>query len=94
MKYEPDNFRNPIRKEEIEKLRSRIQIGDVLPVEVKKIDLSAESMAPQPTIVRCRVVGMHPHVVEVEDPKNGRRYTTTYIEMLLRERGAGHERIL
>ncbi len=34
MKYEPDNFRNPIRKEEIENLRSRIQIGDVLPRKV------------------------------------------------------------
>lgn len=85
-KYEPD-IRNPIRKEEIENLRSRIQIGDVLPMEVKKIDLSAESMIPQPKVVRCRVVGKYKHVVEVEEPKTGRKYTTTYIEMLLRERG-------
>ena len=80
-------IRNPITKEEIENLRKRIRIGDVLPVEIKKIDLSMESMAPQPKVVRCRVVGMHPHVVEVEEPKTGRRYTTTYIEMLLRDRG-------
>ncbi len=87
MKYEP-SIRNPIRKEEIENLRSRFQIGDVLPMEVKKIDLSAESMIPQPKVVRCRVVGKYKHVVEVEEPKTGRRYTTTYIEMLLRDRGA------
>lgn len=80
-------IRNPITKEEIENLRNRIRIGDVLPVEIKKIDLNMESMAPQPKVVRCRVVGMHPHVVEVEEPKTGRRYTTTYIEMLLRDRG-------
>ena len=87
MKYEPD-IRNPIRKEEIENLSSRIQIGDVLPVEIKKIDLSMESMTPQPKVVRCRVVGEYKHVVEVEEPKTGRRYTTTYIEMLLRDRVA------
>ena len=93
MKYEPE-IQNPITKEEIENLRNRIRIGDVLPVEIKKIDLNMESMAPQPKVVRCRVVGKYKNVVEVEEPKTGRRYTTTYTEMLLRDRGAGHERIL
>lgn len=86
-KYEP-NIRNQITKDEIENLRSRIQIGDVLTMEIEKIDLSMESMTPQPKVVRCRVVGKYKHVVEVEEPKTGRRYTTTYIEMLLRDRGA------
>ena len=85
-KYEP-NIRNPIRREEIEHIRSRIQIGDVLPVEIQKIDLSMESMVPQSKVVKCRVVGKYKHVVEVEEPKTGRKYTTTYIEMLLRDRG-------
>lgn len=38
MKYEPE-IQNPITKEEIENLRNRIRIGDVLPVEVNKIRL-------------------------------------------------------
>ena len=44
VKYESDNFRNPISKEEIERIRHRIRIGEVIPVEVNKIDWSTEFM--------------------------------------------------
>ena len=88
MKYEPE-IRNPITKEEIENLRNRIRIGDVLPVEVNKIDWSTESMVFRQQELRCRVVGKYKHVIEVENQKTGRRYTTTYIDLLMKDRRLG-----
>lgn len=88
MKYEPD-IRNPISKEEIERIRYRIKIGDVIPVEVNKIDWSIESMVFRQQELRCRVVGKYKHVIEVEDRKTGRRYTTTYVDLLIKDRRLG-----
>ena len=88
MKYEPE-IRNPITKEEIEHIRHRIKIGDVIPVEVNKIDWSTESMVFRQQELRCRVVGKHKHVIEVEDRKTGRRYTTTYVDLLMKDRRLG-----
>ena len=88
MKYEPE-IRNPIIKEEIENLRNRIRIGDVLPVEVNKIDWSTESMVFRQQELRCRVVGKYKHVIEVENQKTGRRYTITYVDMLMKDRRWG-----
>ena len=88
MKYEPE-IRNPISKEEIERIRHRIKIGDVIPVEVNKIDWSTESMVFRQQKVRCRVVGKYKHVIEVENQKTGRRYTTTYVDMLMKDRRLG-----
>ena len=85
MKYEPD-IRNPISREEIERIRRRLQIGDVIPVEIQKIDWSTESMVFRQQELRCRVIGKYKHVIEVEDQKTGRGYTTTYIDLLMRER--------
>ena len=89
MKYESDDFRNPIGKEEIERIRHRIKIGDVIPVEVNKIDWSTESMVFRQQELRCRVVGKYKHVIEVENQKTGRRYTTTYIDLLMKDRRLG-----
>lgn len=88
MKYEPE-IRNPITKEEIENLRNRIRIGDVLPVEVNKIDWSTESMVFRQQELRCRVVKKYKHVIEVEERKSGRRYTTTYVDLLMKDRRLG-----
>lgn len=88
MKYEPE-IRNPITKEKKENLRNRIQIGDVIPVEVQKIDWSTESMVFRQQEIRCRVAGKYKHVIEVEDQKTGRRYTTTYIDLLMKDRRLG-----
>ncbi|RHU85715.1 hypothetical protein DXC26_00590 [Clostridiaceae bacterium OM08-6BH] len=88
MKYEPE-IRNPIIKEEIENLRNRIRIGDVLPVEVNKIDWSTESMVFRQQELRCRVVKKYKHVIEVEERKSGRRYTTTYVDLLMKDRRLG-----
>ena len=88
MKYEPD-IRNPISKEEIEHIRRRLQIGEVIPVEVNKIDWSTESMVFRQQELRCRVVGKYKHVIEVENQKTGRRYTTTYIDLLMKDRRLG-----
>lgn len=88
MKYEPD-IRNPISKEEIEHIRRRLQIGEVIPVEVQKIDWSTESMVFRQQELRCRVVGKYKHVIEVENQKTGRRYTTTYIDLLMKDRRLG-----
>ncbi len=88
MKYEPD-IRNPISKEEIEHIRRRLQIGEVIPVEVQKIDWSTESMVFRQQEIRCRVAGKYKHVIEVEDQKTGRRYTTTYIDLLMKDRRLG-----
>lgn len=85
MKYEPE-IRNPISKEEIWRIRRRLQIGDVIPVEVNKIDWSTESMVFRQQEVRCRVVGKYKHVIEVENKKTGRRYTTTYVDLLMKDR--------
>lgn len=89
MKYESDDFRNPIGKEEIERIRHRIKIGDTIPVEVQKIDWSTESMVFRQQELRCRVVGKYKHVIEVENQKTGRRYTTTYIDLLMKDRRLG-----
>ena len=89
MKHESDDFRNPISKEEIERIRHRIKIGDVIPVEVNKIDWSTESMVFRQQELRCRVVGKYKHVIEVEDRKTGRRYTTTYVDLLIKDRRLG-----
>ena len=88
MKYEPD-IRNPISKEEIEHICRRIRIGDVIPVKVKKIDWSTESMVFRQQEIRCRVVRKYKHVIEVEDRKTGRRYKTTYIDLLMHDRRLG-----
>ena len=88
MKYEPD-IRNPISKEEIEHIRRRLQIGEVIPVEVQKIDWSTESMVFRQQEIRCRVAGKYKHVIEVEEQKTGRRYTTTYIDLLMKDRRLG-----
>lgn len=88
MKYEPE-IRNPISKEEIWRIRRRLQIGDVIPVEVNKIDWSTESMVFRQQELRCRVVGKYKHVIEVENQKTGRRYTTTYVDMLMKDRRLG-----
>ena len=88
MKYEPE-IRNPITKEEIENLRNRIRIGDVIPVEINRIDWSTESMIFRQQEVRCRVVKKYKHVIEVEDRKTGRRYTTTYVDLLIKDRRLG-----
>lgn len=88
MKYEPD-IRNPISKEEIEHIRRRLQIGEVIPVEVNKIDWSTESMVFRQQEIRCRVISKYKHVIEVEDQKTGRRYTTTYIDLLMKDRRLG-----
>ena len=88
MKYEPE-IQNPITKEEIENLRNRIRIGDVLPVEVNKIDWSTESMVFRQQELRCRVVGKYKYVIEVENQKAGRRYTTTYVDLLMKDRRLG-----
>lgn len=88
MKYEPE-IQNPITKEEIENLRNRIRIGDVLPVEVNKIDWSTESMVFRQQELRCRVVGKYKYVIEVENQKTGRRYTTTYVDLLMKDRRLG-----
>ena len=88
MKYEPE-IRNPITKEEIENLRNRIRIGDVLPVEVNKIDWSTESMVFRQQELRCRVVKKYKHVIEIEERKSGRRYTTTYVDLLMKDRRLG-----
>ena len=88
MKYEPE-IRNPITKEEIENLRNRIRIGDVLPVEVNKMDWSTESMVFRQQELRCRVVKKYKHVIEVEERKSGRRYTTTYVDLLMKDRRLG-----
>ena len=89
MKNEQDDFRNPISKEEIERIRHRIKIGDTIPVEVQKIDWSTESMVFRQQELRCRVVGKYKHVIEVEDRKTGRRYTTTYVDLLIKDRRLG-----
>lgn len=86
MKYETDNFRNPINKEEIERIRRRLQIGEVIQVEVQKIDWSTESMVFRQQELRCRVVKKYKHVIEVEERKSGRRYTTTYVDLLMKDR--------
>ena len=88
MKYEQD-IRNPIGKEEIERIRHRIKIGDVIPVEVNKIDWSTESMVFRKQELRCRVVKKYKHVIEVEERKSGRRYTTTYVDLLMKDRRLG-----
>ena len=88
MKYEPE-IRNPISKEEIERIRRRLQIGEVIPVEVQKIDWSTESMVFRQKELRCRVVKKYKHVIEVEERKSGRRYTTTYVDLLMRDRRLG-----
>ena len=88
MKYEPD-IRNPISKEEIQHIRRRLQVGDVIPVEVNKIDWSTESMVFRQQELRCRVVKKYKHVIEVEERKSGRRYTTTYVDLLMKERRLG-----
>lgn len=88
MKYEQE-IRNPISKEEIERIRRRLQIGEVIPVEVQKIDWSTESMVFRQQELRCRVVGKYKHVIEVEDRKTGRRYTTTYVDLLIKDRRLG-----
>ena len=88
MKYEQD-IRNPISKEEMERIRHRIKIGDTIPVEVNKIDWSTESMVFRQQGLRCRVVGKYKHVIEVEDRKTGRRYTTTYVDLLMKDRRLG-----
>ena len=88
MKYELD-IRNPISKEEIERIRRRLQIGEVIPVEVQKIDWSTESMVFRQQELRCRVIGKYKHVIEVEYQKTGRRYTTTYIDLLMKDRRLG-----
>ena len=85
MKYEPE-IRNPISKEEIERIRRRLQIGEVIPVEVQKIDWSTESMVFRQQELRCRVVKKYKHVIEVEERKSGRRYTTTYVDLLMKDR--------
>ena len=85
MKYEPD-IRNPISKEEIQHIRRRLQVGDVIPVEVNKIDWSTESMVFRQQELRCRVVKKDKHVIEVEERKSGRRYTTTYVDLLMKDR--------
>lgn len=85
MKYEPD-IRNPISKEEIQHIRRRLQVGDVIPVEVNKIDWSTESMVFRQQELRCRVVKKYKHVIEVEERKSGRRYTTTYVDLLMKDR--------
>ena len=89
MKNEQDDFRNPISKEEIERIRHRIKIGDVIPVEVNKIDWSTESMVFRQQELRCRVVKKYKHVIEVEERKSGRRYTTTYVDLLMKDRRLG-----
>lgn len=89
MKYETDNFRNPINKEEIERIRRRLQIGEVIQVEVQKIDWSTESMVFRQQELRCRVVKKYKHVIEVEERKSGRRYTTTYVDLLMKDRRLG-----
>ena len=88
MKYEQE-IRNPISKEEIERIRRRLQIGEVIQVEVKKIDWSTESMVFRHQELRCRVVKKYKHVIEVEDRKTGRRYTTTYVDLLIKDRRLG-----
>lgn len=88
MKYEPE-IRNPISKEEIERIRRRLQIGEVIPVEVQKIDWSTESMVFRQQELRCRVVKKYKHVIEVEERKSGRRYTTTYVDLLMKDRRLG-----
>jgi hypothetical protein len=88
MKYEQE-IRNPISKEEIERIRRRLQIGEVIQVEVKKIDWSTESMVFRQQELRCRVVKKYKHVIEVEDRKTGRRYTTTYVDLLIKDRRLG-----
>lgn len=85
MKYEPE-IRNPISKEEIWRIRRRLQIGEVIPVEVQKIDWSTESMVFRQQELRCRVVKKYKHVIEVEERKSGRRYTTTYVDLLMKDR--------
>ena len=80
---------SPIGKEEIERIRHRIKIGDTIPVEVQKIDWSTESMVFRQQELRCRVVGKYKHVIEVENQKTGRRYTTTYIDLLMKDRRLG-----
>lgn len=88
MKYEQE-IRNPISKEEIERIRRRLQIGEVIPVEVQKIDWSTESMVFRQQELRCRVVKKYKHVIEVEERKSGRRYTTTYVDLLMKDRRLG-----
>lgn len=88
MKYETD-IRNPISKEEIERIRRRLQIGEVILVEVQKIDWSTESMVFRQQKLRCRVVKKYKHVIEVEERKSGRRYTTTYVDLLMKDRRLG-----
>lgn len=88
MKYEQE-IRNPISKEEIERIRRRLQIGEVIQVEVQKIDWSTESMVFRQQELRCRVVKKYKHVIEVEDRKTGRRYTTTYVDLLIKDRRLG-----
>ena len=74
----------PIMPEEIERYKSQLKIGDKVYIEIRDMD---GDLVIRDQTIRCQVTEKYRWHFLGKD-KNGRRYSMTYIEMIIKGRGA------
>lgn len=75
-------FKCPIHPLEIQGIKDRIQIGQMIWIEVQDLD---EELRTRKKEEKCRVAEKHPHLLLALDSR-GRRRTVTYAELAVRGR--------
>lgn len=76
------HFKCPIHPLEIQGIKDRIQIGQIIWIEVQDMDGELRTRKKDE---KCRVVEKHPHLLLALDSR-GRRRTVTYAELAMRGR--------